>query len=1842
MTLFRLWFPILFFSLIIGCVKPDREADTQMDKSFDKNGRLTDYNSGAFFEGGDIVPKNMQFYFNGQKVKDGEWKQVNQARIWFEICGLKDRATRGTIRNERFHISSQLGDEINEADTDNTILQQTNPISVNQNHCLKFSQFIPDFNFLANSYNLVLHYKIESLAGGLGTMVRRVIFNPWEVYRNNGKMNGVFDYSDYDSSEWPEGERLVEAEDIRNALMGRGKFKNVDAQLFLSGLVVEPIQREKERIAQYNDILDGLSPEEKKERQKLDKLMLKQTGYHINLNMRSNLMVRLKDVGGVPHDVPINSGRFRVFMNLVCDGCNESTEKYLLSSNLAQVTGRTGSAFSWDVDQNGLQVSYPLLLNRNTQKGRVSLLLMVVPEDSTFEGMKPFVGQMDLGNFNSWFGKTGPMFKFDENFKPMSEVNYDKFMKTLEEAKVPKKLATLRDQKRYYFGPLKMRFVRIMPGESATDRTLMYSVYSCVRHGAYGYRVGRGLQFEVTTDDKVRGTHTMKRATNEDGCLTWFGFLSHKYYRKEVLEKKTSIVKYVGTLSCEKLESENKDEVETARIREQCRAEKADDQSGVNKNGERNILNTYKHSFTYYMNPWDEKWTFGWDEPDMPINYPQQIAEERKTAPVSKLFIADFKYTTMGFRYSIDKYLNLKVKKAVLLQAYPYVLKYNSIVRGRLGTEKLRDGVYLMKVALQKDYLDPAAKGVRIYDEKLKNPIYLADTRNAENFVLDRQFMDNINPEDYLTEEELKNLDEDERMELARERVSYQDAFPNAFDRFKELDPSAGGSKGTAAMTYAPDGRSGDHIDHELIEATDLREDKKEFISTQTKLVRVLGGMIITPIEFEVDDLRLMRIRNQFFIQLQTIDEHKLRYATMIDQTFKDMNLDGYIEERYEELFKALDKIDDIESEIARLKLDQIEDGELKKKAENDLRLRLGDLETAKNHLNGLLGLNQFKEGSEAYQKRQDEIAARLYRLDQYRQMINEGVNGLSNLAIFRNDKRGRINRIMERLDEEAPLTATSKEQFDKNKNALANTVNRNNDLEGKEITESPDLENGVEEEYVGAVDKDPFLKFFFMDTNTSGPEALRGIYDYKIQQAEEAGNEVRAEELRKLQIDDFMDTLKIADFTESPLTPSFDFDMLRNDGEHDPSLAKDDGKSGLPSRTFVGPLTFVFNTNGSTLRPTDILNEKYCTTAFCEQNEMIKQGVPPSKVQTTNQLLDKSAAEATGRQEGEFSYSSDPVYRMGDSVNADYENNKYYGYLKAYHGKTVDDWIKERKKVKEREYRKMEEGSQIINFVKTFDLKYVLMNDNPESRLKGIDHKCAQNIDLSEDRKAIKSCFKDITDGEDVLSKNSLLKMLNERQYNFPYPNTSMLSKSKTIKDNFKRTEAEIKEQDIMDIMRHGWRNTNEIDPATSRLLMTRMCFVLTQNLFGSDFYQRENRFIEPHYRERRTQERAQFAMGEVEALCQRYVNNIYGYTGAKGWWNGGKKKHAQANEDGTPIKHKYSPIVMERKVRAYNTTDRYVYRGGKSLNINVNAGFTLSSSNGIKVSTSASYKPWDWVKDTVGSFPIVGGIMKAVFNGFGISRSNARDESAGRTQGTNVTAGTFLVNQQATFDIEIGEYERCMVVRFHPAFLKDAFTILDEYEESRTMMPELGRYRKDGEPRSFKYFDEDMVEKQGLLICSGKREDKCLPVKEKYYYFTQHFTEGDMLDTADLHNHPWLLQMRGYRDFQVFTASIGAREVEYIDGNNWLKETMGRTLNDAATFKMNGSHVENRAPELRIIDQSSEIDWPLKELSKTYFEVLPTFPGLYTYMDETGEHVEEWPYRNTNPGRSFKQCEP
>ena len=219
--------------------------------------------------------------------------------------------------------------------------------------------------------------------------------------------------------------------------------------------------------------------------------------------------------------------------------------------------------------------------------------------------------------------------------------------------------------------------------------------------------------------------------------------------------------------------------------------------------------------------------------------------------------------------------------------------------------------------------------------------------------------------------------------------------------------------------------------------------------------------------------------------------------------------------------------------------------------------------------------------------------------------------------------------------------------------------------------------------------------------------------------------------------------------------------------------------------------------------------------------------------------------------------------------------------------------------------------------------------------------------------------------------------------------------------------------------------------------------------------------------------------------------------------------------------ISNNLQPIAIERRFHI-KETGRYYFLGGKSMNINVNQDVKIST--GLRVARSFGFRPLRAINGVLesGKMFITSKILSLFVGSFDFSYNMQRDKSY--NEGTGITNGTYLVMQNADVDVEITRFEQCLSVRWDPRFAE--------------------KYHTQGIDFLNSYFSEDLV--SALYLCSGEIEDTPIGVRENYYYFTQHFTEGDMLDSSDVHNHPWLLALRGVREFRAFMLAIQSYKQE------------------------------------------------------------------------------------------------
>lgn len=687
------------------------------------------------------VVNRKEVYINktdGGTRKSG-WRVPRAVTYNFNAC-IQDRGTRKDATGQRFRV------EIPGTKQSISDISATTPSG-----CFSWKETIPFLFYVKNSRWVVVERDI--VGDGIHTGRQRVRFalNPWAVggQRRDGEGSFVF---------------LRESQ----VLAEKNPVPYDQAEEAFSGRLMGPDEM----------IADGVSVQAIRKGERSSG-----TFAHFEMTLEPKVRFAGQPDVDAPKWEKIPSGDFFVVAHLLVDsGGAGLDQRMILGSGETLKIAKHKDAQSYPgvsvgtpesgeqqfpVNGYGRVIDGKLILrmdawieNRVAQ-GNLRLALKLIPRG--VEGLKPFEGVYELGNIKSLAsGYRGDLIEecreSDEGCKVAS---YLEKSKNFAEARASG-LAKLASP--YLFEKVKLRFVQVEPGETATARTVRYQASTCVIDWFTGDKVV-DLPFKVSYKDSAE---VKEVKTLPDGCISWTSSIFHNYYEPEMFIKKDVVFTKGNGVSAER---------------------------------------------SFFINPWDDKFTFGFDESD----FPAELLNSKKVP--SRFFLADYGYHTVRFQYNIDSLMGLEVKKTVLMELHPQVLRYSGIINARKMTEPLRDGIWLMKVAIQKNYLDPAQAGV----------------------VIDK-------------------LQENQSMI----RLLHEPTSQEAAHRHKRLR-----DLGIEAQT-------------------------KEYITTRTALVRVTDGVIIQPVELTMQDLRMMRVRANFLVQLEAVDERKLQLDNelrkQVERVFRDLN----------------------------------------------------------------------------------------------------------------------------------------------------------------------------------------------------------------------------------------------------------------------------------------------------------------------------------------------------------------------------------------------------------------------------------------------------------------------------------------------------------------------------------------------------------------------------------------------------------------------------------------------------------------------------------------------------------------------------------------------------------------------------------------------------------------------------------------------------------------------------------------------------------------------------------------------------------------------------------------
>jgi hypothetical protein len=1751
------------FSLTSGCIKSDKPKD-----QLSPNGAITAKTAENLKNIIEKEERQSSFFINGEAVGkvvgaittvDGDSKDIRGLKYQFEVC-LGDRDTLGKLQKFRFKVESSKGE--------NPVYSQVE--MTDERGCLIWTEEITFDIAKQDPQPVVMIRKIKSVEGSSRSGEASFLFQvfPWEFalnsqahpvfyhLRGNERYNHSFQILRLlEDDTYNPREKLMSLEGEEGRLFV--KRVNYDLTAFPFSLIKKDLQPTESEVADkdfrlnslsvrrnYVSLPDGDSEDDDWEQKRIandlptlsdmqDDQNPAFDGLKVNLVLKVNLSQSYTGLNGLqPRDV--RSGRFKILPYIYATDYNSTGDRVLLNPGM--------EAQEAVVDLKGdLNVLYAGILPFAPTSGRVELALRIEPMDTNASKYKIVEEIFTIGNYDDLIGKSTNAWENPKQFnQDFDFVKYAKESNGYDEALTN---SSIKKAEPFEFSLAAVKHKTIEAGETANRRTVIFNVNTCVNTINFNSKVLEGKEFEVVSrhfktpgaekiDETLRGETRYrpelsaeidfkdrplygdldgdKIKTDSKGCLNFIDKINHKYYQTERLIRR----KYYITA----------------------------------KDGQQN----FTKELVLYLNPWDEKFgTLGTDARSVSQTFLNELNERKKIVP--RFFIKDFGYETLRFRYEIDKNMNLDVKKTVLLRMRPLVLRYSNVLQGINSIHDLRDGIYLLKVAYQKDYLDPAAKNIRLHSGlREQNGRYvLSEEAQLEKTAADGETVIRTD----------KQAQDDKAYSSAQNQP-----IDGSLDVVAPYDPS-----------------------------------RKTAISIVKKLVRINAGNVVTPIEFGVDDLRLLRIRAQFFAQIEPINQTRLQIVNMASRKIEEVlalkkgepsDLAKLpVEEQREIIQKKMFALDTLATAIP----DNIEYS-VEDPSELLAVFAKPEIITAFSYFmpGGMLSSveEMLKRGDAANYIGPDSIISAMKTEENFVDkiaLINQNLEAQTtpeaserNFSVTtRRTERGKEfqEHNYESSDEFNKICGESHKGYD---SCVAEHSLNNADF-NVELCRCYDKSS---EDYAPVTTKEG--------------EALNTIEEIEKEIAR-----LRAE-AKFVEARNLMEQVKknSAEFFGGLTTESALIDLLLNDftlaqAEADISdldLLKDEVIKGvdIEARTFVGPLTFLNNSNSGSLRPTDNLDEAYCITDDCN------------------------------------SLGSDPLAKYGAIQNFDYERSPYHGSIAHFANVTVDDFINgtqvpvgnktmkipSYKKFKENKKKVFDVKSLLSNFVEEFNLNYVSLKDKKLKKFV-----CANpeqvNFETGE-------CLEDYTKRH--WKKESLQESFEEHSKDSLYSYVQNDSRLKNITDNrlFKYEgplEADFDMSFLDEIIKkdHGGNAcTKNVVPAShakfSKNEYAKFCSLMTYGILKKNLVELSEDF------QRRSMS-GEFTQKYLKYFVKTQLENTH--LRKNGVWvpdtsfhiSTVYKKCLELAEKGEGNE----PLYIERKYRIADT-GRYYYLGGKSLNINLSQTIGISHSTGSN--KSLKFDPSKFLTS----------FIPAKFDLFGYSYT--KNESLNANAGTSVSQGTFLVMQNAEFDVELKKYEQCLVIRWseglkaqHKTTFYDNAMIREAHDSNLTT--------DDG-----KFLSTHMVDKlgEGLMVCSGDLEDTPIAVRETYYYFTQHSTEGDMQDRADIHNHPWLLSLRGVREYETFLAATHAdhdvSEKDAADEFVHAHELVGMKKmiesDLAGEMNLDGTSFES-------FDKYKRNGWPLTQLVKTYRKISPTFPGLYTQLSRKEYQVDQWPWVGSQAGDNF-----
>lgn len=221
---------------------------------------------------------------------------------------------------------------------------------------------------------------------------------------------------------------------------------------------------------------------------------------------------------------------------------------------------------------------------------------------------------------------------------------------------------------------------------------------------------------------------------------------------------------------------------------------------------------------------------------------------------------------------------------------------------------------------------------------------------------------------------------------------------------------------------------------------------------------------------------------------------------------------------------------------------------------------------------------------------------------------------------------------------------------------------------------------------------------------------------------------------------------------------------------------------------------------------------------------------------------------------------------------------------------------------------------------------------------------------------------------------------------------------------------------------------------------------------------------------------------------------------------------------------------LTVDRKLRVYEIGQQEALRS-RQMGVTVGSDWSFGRSLSDSTSWSAGVSPlgllampFSAALSAVPGFNVISAIAGGMGASVGVSRSHTTGQSV--SEGYMFASGVNLNLRSLDMNLELKSTESCALVRVHRDFLARTRARLGRLAPGISAEQGL------------------LMVSRGVMICTGHGNAEPVRFRESYHSFAHGSFDEVLADRGSLLNQPWLITLRGTRDYALLLGFMSARK--------------------------------------------------------------------------------------------------